>query len=98
MKKSKYGNGDIATELDTFIRTSVINGIPTKDWLKSTKTELSKIVKAYFPSKTHQTFVEVWVVENHFYSLIGFRPLSEKKFGFINCNVGFKNNDTAEQN
>lgn len=98
MKKSKYGNGNIETELDTFIRTSVLYETPTKDWLKSTKTELSKIVKAYFPQKTHQTFVEVWVVKNHFYSLIGFRPLSEKKFGFINCNVGFNNNDTAEQN
>ena len=45
MKKSKYGNADIATELDTFIRTSVVNGIPTKDWLKSTKTELNDVFK-----------------------------------------------------
>ena len=66
MKKSKYGNGDITTELDTFIRTHVLYETPTNNLLKSIKTELSKIVRAYFPSKTHQTFVEVWVVENHF--------------------------------
>ena len=54
MKKSKYGNGDITTELDTFIRTYVLYETPTNNLLKSIKTELSKIVRAYFPSKTQQ--------------------------------------------
>jgi hypothetical protein len=92
MKQAKkYGNDSISTELDTFLRTKVMYETPSKEWLKETKSEIVKIVNAHFPKKTHQTFIEVYVVGNEFYCLIGFRPLENKKFGFINCNVHTEN-------
>ena len=90
-KNSNYGNQQIGTELDTFLRTNVVGATPSKEWLKTTKSEITKIVGAHFPKKTHQVFIEVWTYCGKFHALIGFRPFDKEKFGFINCSVMMEN-------
>lgn len=92
MKRAKkYGNGSIGTELDTFLRTNVMNATPSEEWMKGIKSEIRKIVNAHFPKKTHHAFFEAYVVGNEFFCLIGFRPNESKKFSFINCGVAVGN-------
>ena len=86
--KKRTPTADIGTELDTYIRTSVMHESGTKENLKKFKKEITEIVKSHFPTKTHQTFVELWVVDSDFHCLIGFRRFDAPKFGFINCKVG----------
>ena len=85
-KKGKDGM-DIGHELDAYLKENVLYESMTDDRLKKVKSGISKIVKRYFPAKTHQTFVVPYCADGGFYAIIGFREFAAKRFSFINCAI-----------
>lgn len=86
MKPTKDEQMDIGTELDLFLKRKPCE-IADKESLKSVKSGIGEIARRHFKAKTHQTFVEVYCVDNTLYALIGFRELNATKFSFISCQV-----------
>lgn len=85
---------NIGNILDTFLRTTVATSDFSKsDTMKKVKAELKKIINGVYKKKEHQIFIEAYVVENDFYALIGIRPLTSQKFGFINCKIRLETNE-----
>lgn len=85
---------NIGNLLDTFLRTTVATSDFSKsDTMKKVKTELKKIVNSVYKKKDHQIFVESYVFENDFYAIIGIRPLTSQKFGYINCKIRLETNE-----
>jgi hypothetical protein len=81
-------SGTIGGDLEAFLKEHVIYETMDNEKLKFAKTEISKIIKRYFPTRKYQTFVQVFRFENEFHALIGFRRLDENKFSYINCGIG----------